>query len=100
MANGQMPRIVHSHPDLTTIFVQEAGKAFRERGWPATAVTHYVDRPDLLWRRAIAGIGRAAGMDLDREFRRRELIDCPWERIDSSAGWELLRLAALRSGLD
>jgi glycosyltransferase involved in cell wall biosynthesis len=93
-------RFVLAHPDINTVFVREAGLALREAGWPCRAVTSYVDRPQAWWRRLLAKAGRVAGVDVDREFRRRELKSAPWESVGTSPFWELLRIAALRSGLD
>lgn len=74
--------------------------ALREAGWPCLAVTHYVDRPQLWWRRLVSAAGKAIGADLDREFRRRQLKSSPWTAIESYPLWELLRIAALRAGAD
>lgn len=93
-------KFVLSHPDLNTWFVREAGMALCEAGWRCSAVTAYVDRPERWWRRALARLGRAAGIDLDREFRRRLLKSSPWSSVDTSPGWELLRIAAIRAGVD
>lgn len=93
-------QFVLSHPDLNTWFVREAGMALRESGWRCSALTAYVDKPELWWRRALAHLGRAAGVDLDREFRRRLLKSSPWSSVDTSPAWELLRIAAIRAGAD
>jgi glycosyltransferase involved in cell wall biosynthesis len=97
MSRGQF---VLSHPDINTIFVREAGQALREGGWWCRAVTGYVDRPEVWWRRLLVLAGRMAGADLDREFRRRLLKTSPWNVIDTFALWELLRIAAIRAGAD
>lgn len=93
-------QFVHSHPDINTVFVREAGLAFRESGWPCRAVTGYVDRPEVWWRRLLSQTGRTVGVDLDREFRRRQLISSPWDAVDTSPAWELMRVAALRARMD
>lgn len=93
-------QFVLSHPDLNTWFVREAGIALREAGWRCRAVTAYVDKPELWWRRALASLGRVGGIDVDREFRRRLLKSSPWSSVDTSPGWELLRIAAIRAGVD
>ncbi len=93
-------RFVLSHPDINTIFVREAGQAIREAGWHCRAVTGYVDRPEVWWRRLLSAAGRMAGTDLDREFRRRLLKTSPWNAIDTFPLWELLRIAAIRGGAD
>jgi glycosyltransferase involved in cell wall biosynthesis len=97
MSRGQF---VLSHPDINTIFVREAGQAIREAGWWCRAVTGYVDRPEVWWRRLMVLAGRIAGADLDREFRRRLLKTSPWNAIDTFPLWELLRISAIRAGAD
>ena len=94
------PNFVLSHPDITAGFVRETGVALRDAGWRCEAVTHLVDRPEALWRRAICRAGRLLGLDLDREFRRRALVDPPWSSIATFPLWELLRVATLRLGWD
>lgn len=93
-------QFVLSHPDLNTGFVREAGMALREAGWKCRAVTTYVDRPELWWRRLLVRMGRMAGIDVDREFRRRLLKSSPWDTVGTSPLWELLRIAAIRAGTD
>ncbi len=93
-------RFVLSHPDINTIFVREAGQAIREAGWQCRAVTGYVDRPEIWWRRLLVRAGRMVGADLDREFRRRLLKSSPWNAIETFPLWELLRIAAIRAGAD
>ena len=98
--NGLPNQFVLSHPDLNTVFVREAGMALREAGWPCRAVTAYTDRPEVWWRRLLSLVGRTAGVDLDREFRRRLLKSSPWETIDTFPMWELARIAAIRAKMD
>lgn len=93
-------QFVLSHPDLNSVFVREAGLALREAGWPCRAVTGYVDRPELWWRRLATFAGRMIGVDLDQEFRRRLLKSSPWDAIDTFPLWELMRVAAIRGGVD
>src|SRR5258708_3715889 len=93
-------QFVLSHPDINAGFVREAGMALREAGWSCRAVTGYVDRPDLWWRRLLSLVGRMTGVDLDREFRRRLLKTSPWNAIDTFPLWELLRIAASRAKAD
>lgn len=93
-------RFVLSHLDINGVFVREAGKALREAGWPCRAVTSYIDRPELWWRRLLTAAGRIGGIDLDREFRRRLLTCSPWNSIETFSLWELLRVAAVRVGAD
>ena len=97
MSQGQF---VLSHPDINTIFVREAGQAIREAGWWCPAVAGYVDRPEVWWRRLLVLVGRIAGTDLDREFRRRLLKTSLWNAIDTFPLWELLRISAIRAGAD
>ena len=93
-------QFVLSHPNINTIFVREAGQALREQGWCCQAVTGYVDRPKAWWRRLLVQLARIAGRDLDREFRRRLLKSSPWDEVHTSPVWELMRVAAIRGGLD
>jgi len=93
-------QFVLSHPGINAVFVREAGLALREAGWPCRAVTGYVDRPDLWWRRFLSLAGRMSGVDLDREFRRRLLKSSPWDAIETFPLWELVRIAAMRAGMD
>jgi glycosyltransferase involved in cell wall biosynthesis len=93
-------RFVLSHLDVTGVFVRQAGQALREAGWPCRAVTGYVDRPELWWRRLMSLAGRMSGIDLDREFRRRLLQFSPFDAVESYSPWELLRIAAIRTGTD
>jgi glycosyltransferase involved in cell wall biosynthesis len=99
-SGGYQVQFVLSHPDLNTGFVREAGLALQEAGWPCRAVTNYVDRPEVWWRRLLSRLGRTAGIDLDREFRRRLLKSSPWTAIDTFPPWELARIAAIRAGVD
>jgi glycosyltransferase involved in cell wall biosynthesis len=93
-------QFVLSHPDINTVFVREAGMALREAGWPCRALTAYVDRPDVWWRRLASLAGRVAGVDIDREFRRRLLKSAPWDAIDTFPPWELARIASMWAGAD
>ena len=93
-------RFVLSHPDINAVFVRQAGQAIREAGWHCRAVTGYVDRPEVWWRRLLSGAGTMADTDLDGEFRRRLLKTSPWNVIDTFPLWELLRIAAIRAGAD
>ena len=94
------PRFVLSHPDITTGFVRQAGVGLHRAGWSCDAITHLIDRPNAWWRRALCAGARLVGIDLDREFRRRTLVDSPWNSIDTFPVWELLRVASLRARLD
>lgn len=94
------PRFVLSHPDITTGFVREAGTGLRRAGWSCDAVTHLIDTPDASWRKALCAGAKSVGIDLDREFRRRTLVDSPWNSVDTFPVWELLRVASLRARMD
>jgi len=94
------PQFILSHPDITAGFVRQAGLGLRRAGWKCDAITLMVDRPDALWRKSICAIGKRFSLDLDREFRRRSLVDPPWNSVDTSPVWELLRVACLRAQLD
>jgi glycosyltransferase involved in cell wall biosynthesis len=92
--------VVLSHPDISAVFVRETGAALRDAGWPCRAVTHYIDRPEIWWRRLVAQLGQMLGIDLDREFRRRLLKSSPWTTVETFPLWELARIAAMRTGMD
>ena len=55
--------VVLSHPDISAVFVRETGAALRDAGWPCRAVTHYIDRPEIWWRRLVAQLGQMLGIE-------------------------------------
>jgi glycosyltransferase involved in cell wall biosynthesis len=77
-------------------FVQQAARAFHERGQLAGLRTTVVDRPAALWQRALCRAARAARYDLVGQFRRRAVAELPPAVVTGHPWPELVRLGVSR----
>lgn len=87
------------HP-MVAPFVQHAARALHEAGQLESYITSIRYDPDSAAQRALFAAGRLAGLDLEREFRRRTVSAVPLERVISRPWGELLRVAVARVDRD
>jgi hypothetical protein len=89
------PRVLLAHVNVAP-FVQQAARAFAERGMLAGLRTTVVDRPGSAWQRAVCRAARAARFDLAAQFRRRAVTEVPPRAVVSRPWPELVRLGVSR----
>src|SRR5580658_7916931 len=70
----EQPRVVLAHVNVAP-FVQQAARAFHERGFLARFLTTLVDRPTSFWQRLACGAARLARFDLASQLRRRAVTE-------------------------
>ncbi len=80
--------------------VQEAARAVHEAGQLDRFVTGVRADPTSWSQRLMHIGGRAAGLNLRREFARRSVTGVPLEKVESHPARELLRLAVARVARD
>jgi glycosyltransferase involved in cell wall biosynthesis len=89
--DGQLA-VVLSHPSVAP-FVQQAARAFSERGLLRRFITTVRDRPDSAWQGLACRTARWLGFDLARQLRRRAVTEVPTELVLSHPWREMARLA-------
>lgn len=87
------------HPTVAP-FVQQAARALHEAGQLDRYVTSLRYAPESFSQRALFAAGRLAGLDLEREFRRRTVDAVPASCLESHPWGELLRVATGRLDRD
>jgi glycosyltransferase involved in cell wall biosynthesis len=85
------PRVVLAHVNVAP-FVQQAARAFHERGMLARMLTTVIDRPNSHWQKLACRITRLARFDLAEQLRRRAVSEVPNAVVATRALPELVRL--------
>jgi glycosyltransferase involved in cell wall biosynthesis len=109
------PRVILAHVNVAP-FVQQAARAFHERGLLARMLTTVVDRPRSIWQQFACRAARLARFDLASQLRRRAVTevtdavvtDRPWPelarlgvgRLDRSGVWADLAHEWMETGFD
>lgn len=87
------------HP-MVAPFVQQAARALHEAGQLDRYVTSIRFDETSLPQRLTFAVGRLAGFNLEREFRRRTVRNVPATLVESHPWGELLRVAVARADRD
>lgn len=89
------PRTVIAHVNVAP-FVQQAARAFHDRGALVRMLTTVVDRPESAWQKTAVRASRIARFDLADQLRRRAVRELPASAVTARAWPELVRLAVGR----
>src|SRR5947208_14785205 len=73
-------------------FVQQTARALLEAELLASYWTTFADQPESRWRRVLVRLGSAAGVNVEREFRRRSVDQVPPGLLRLAPSWEAVRL--------
>ena len=92
-------KLCFSHPGVGP-FVQQTARTLLEAELLASYWTTFVDQPDARWRKTAVRLGRAIGVDLDRELRRRGVTEIPTEFLRTNPSWEVLRSVLAKAKVD
>lgn len=87
------------HPTVAP-FVQQAARALHEAGQLDRYVTSLRYAPESGTQRALFAAGRLAGLDVEREFRRRTVDAVPASCLETHPWGELLRVVTGRLDRD
>jgi hypothetical protein len=87
------------HPSVAP-HVQQVARALAERNQLARFVTSVRDQPESIRQKLLVGLGRLAGLKLEREFARRAVTGLPPELVVSHPWGELGRVAVARLDRD
>lgn len=99
MGSQRPASAIVAYPGVMTSALHVA-RAFAERGLLARYETTFVFCPDRPLDSWIAAGGKLLGARVDRVLSRRFVSGLPDDRVRRSPGWDLLRVATRRLGVD
>jgi glycosyltransferase involved in cell wall biosynthesis len=82
-------KLVLAHPGVGA-FVQQTARALLEADLLANYWTTFADRPEARWRRALVQTASAAGMNIERDLRRRAVTEVPETLLRLVPWWEVI----------
>jgi glycosyltransferase involved in cell wall biosynthesis len=92
-------RIVLAHPGVGP-FVQQTARALLEADLLASYWTTFADQPQAYWRRMLVQLASLAGVDIERELRRRAIDEVPTALLQLTPYWEILRVLLTKLRVD
>jgi len=87
--------VLISHPSVAP-FVQQAARALFEAGQLDRFITSLRYDPQSRAQRWLCGLGRAVGVDLETQLRRRAVAELPPGKVESHPLGEVIRLLSSR----
>jgi len=92
-------KLALAHPGVGP-FVQQTARALLEADLLESYWTTFAARPGTYWQRELVRIASAAGLNIERDLRRREVTEVPESFLRLSPRWELITSFLRKIGAD